>query len=78
VSTRSEGAREIIDDNQTGRLVPIADVSALASSIDELLSGPDERARLCENAQSAVRARFSLEEMVAATEQVYRDAMNQQ
>lgn len=78
VSTRSEGAREIIDDNQTGRLVPIADVSALASSIDELLSDPDERARLSENAQRAVRERFSLEEMVAATEQVYRDAISQQ
>lgn len=78
VSTMSEGAREIIDDSATGRLVPSADVGALASSIDELLSDPKERARLSENAHCAVRERFSLERMVAATEQVYRDAINQQ
>lgn len=76
VSTMSEGAREIIDDHQTGRLVPIADATALATSIDELLSDRKERARLSENAQRAVRERFSLEKMVAATEQVYRDAMS--
>ena len=75
VSTMSEGAREIIDDHQTGRLVPIADATALAASIDELLSDRKERTRLSENAQRAVRERFSLEKMVAATEQVYRDSM---
>ena len=77
VSTMSEGAREIIDDNQTGRLVPLRDVDALASSIGELLSDPKARDRLSENAQRAVREHFSLEKMVAATEQVYRDAMSQ-
>jgi glycosyltransferase involved in cell wall biosynthesis len=76
VSTMSEGAREIIDDNQTGRLVPLGNVEALANSIDELLSDPAERARLSENAERAVHERFSLERMVAATEQVYRDAIS--
>jgi L-malate glycosyltransferase len=75
VSTLSEGAREIIDNNQTGRLVAVADVAGLATSIDELLSDPKERARLSENAQRAVRERFSVETMVAATEQVYRDVV---
>ena len=78
VSTLSEGAREIVDDNQTGRLVAVADVAGLATSIDELLSDPTERARLSENAQRAVRERFSVEKMVAATEQVYRDAVGNQ
>ena len=77
VSTMSEGACEIIDDNQTGCLVPVGDVDGLASSIDELLSEPKERARLGENARRAVRERFSLEKMLAATEQVYRDAISQ-
>jgi glycosyltransferase involved in cell wall biosynthesis len=37
VSTMSEGAKEIIDDNRTGRLTPIADVEALAKAIDGLI-----------------------------------------
>ena len=72
VATMSEGAREIIDDDQTGRLVPIGDVEALAKAIGKLLSDPKERVRLSENARRAVSGRFSLERMLEATEQVYR------
>jgi glycosyltransferase involved in cell wall biosynthesis len=75
IATTSEGAREIIDYNQNGRLVPVGDLEALANAIVELLSDPLERERLSENAQRAVRERFSLERMVAATEQVYRQVL---
>ncbi len=75
IATMSEGACEIIDDNQTGRLVPIGDVEALAKAIGELLSDPKERDRLSENARGAVRQRFSLERMLEATEQVYLQAI---
>jgi glycosyltransferase involved in cell wall biosynthesis len=74
IATASEGAREIIDDGETGRLVPIGDAEALANAIVELLADSLERERLSENAQRAVRERFSLERMMAATEQVYREA----
>jgi L-malate glycosyltransferase len=73
VATMSEGAREIIEDHKTGCLVPIGDVEALAKAISELLSDPEERVRLSENAQTDVRERFSLERMLSETEQVYRD-----
>jgi glycosyltransferase involved in cell wall biosynthesis len=75
VSTMSEGAQEIIEDNRTGRLIPIGDVEALASAIDGLLSDPEERVRLSNNAERAARQRFSLEGMLSATEQVYREAL---
>ena len=75
IATMSEGAREIIDNNQTGRLVPIGDVEALARALDELLSDPKKRDRLSESAQRAVRERFSLERMLAATEQVYQQVI---
>ena len=75
VQASLEGAREIIDDNQTGRLVPIEDVKALAKAIGELLSDPKERDRLSGNARRAVRERFSLERMLEATEQVYRQVV---
>ena len=76
VATMSEGAQEIIEDDRTGRLIPIGDVEALARTINGLLSDPGERIRLSNNAQRTVRERFSLEAMLSATEQVYQDALN--
>ncbi len=75
IASMSEGAREIIDDNQTGRLVPIGDVGTLAKAIGELLSDRRECDRLIGNAQRVVRERFSLERMLEATEQVYHDVL---
>ena len=71
VATASEGAREIIDDQRSGRLVPIGDIASLAQTIDELMSDESERLRLAENAKAVARARFSLERMVEKTEEVY-------
>jgi glycosyltransferase involved in cell wall biosynthesis len=78
IASMSEGAREIIDDNQTGRLVPIGDVDALAKVICELLFDPAQRRSLSANAGRAVRERFSLERMLEATEEVYRQALKNQ
>jgi glycosyltransferase involved in cell wall biosynthesis len=75
VATMSEGAQEIIEDRTTGYLAPVKDAEALAKAISELLFDPEERVRLSENARRAVRERFSLERMLSATEQVYREAL---
>lgn len=75
LATMSEGACEIIEPDQTGRLVPLRDVDALAGAIDELLSDPRECQRLSANAQRAVRERFSLTRMVDETEDVYRQVL---
>jgi len=73
VSTMTAGAREIIDADKTGRLVPIGDAEALAKTICELLADPETRERLSSNALRMVRERFSLDRMVARTEQVYQE-----
>jgi glycosyltransferase involved in cell wall biosynthesis len=78
IATRSEGAGEIVDDEQTGRLVPIGDADALANAIVQMLSDPKQGERLSENARRVARERFSLERMVAATEQVYRETGGQE
>lgn len=75
VASMSEGAREIIDGNLTGRLFPISDVEALAKAICELLSDPSQRGQLSANAQRVVRERFSLEQMVVETEKVYEQVL---
>ena len=72
IATMSEGAREIIDPERTGRLVPIAGAEAMAKAICELLADPNQRKTLSGNARREVRDRFSTDRMVDATEQVYR------
>ncbi|HLL71746.1 MAG TPA: glycosyltransferase family 4 protein [Pyrinomonadaceae bacterium] len=75
VATATDGAREMIDDSATGKLVPVGDANALALAISRLLQNEDERARLSERARDSSRARFGLELMVDATEKVYREAL---
>jgi glycosyltransferase involved in cell wall biosynthesis len=75
VATATDGARELIANGMTGKLVPIGDADALAHAILHLLRNDEERARISERARDDARARFSLEQMVAATEKVYREAV---
>lgn len=74
VATMSEGAREIIEDGVTGRLVPLEDPDALAKAVKELLADPSERQRLSVNALNKVQL-YSLGRMVDATEQLYLDVL---
>jgi glycosyltransferase involved in cell wall biosynthesis len=75
LATATDGSREIVADGAAGRLVPVGDAEAMAAALVELLGDDDERARLGANARASVRERFSLERMVAATEEVYRSVL---
>ena len=75
VATASDGAREIITDSQTGQLVPIGDVDALAKRIGELLGDSADRKRLAHNARHKAAQDFSLARMIAETEAVYRQVL---
>ncbi|MGD9588577.1 MAG: glycosyltransferase family 4 protein [Pyrinomonadaceae bacterium] len=76
IASSSEGAREIIEDGVTGRLVPIEDPEALAVAVTELLANKSERERLSGNAREKALRCFSLGAMVDATEQVCFDVLN--
>ena len=76
VATASEGAREIIEDSVTGKLVPVDDANALAHAINVLLDDPYERSRLARNAQLVARDRFSLTRMAGDTERIYREVLS--
>lgn len=75
VATASEGAREIIDADDSGRLVPIGDAQALAKAMVDLLGDVNERARLARNARAIVNAKFTLERMVDRTERLFREVV---
>ena len=71
VATATEGAREVIDDQETGLLVPIGDVTRLAESIALLLSDDERRRQIGTRAREVVKAKFSLQRMVDDIEQIY-------
>ena len=72
VATETEGASELIKMGETGLLVPIGNVDALAESVLLLLRDDEERVRLGVAAQQAAAANFSLERMIVETEAIYR------
>ena len=76
VATMTGGAQEIIDADKTGLLVPIGDAEGLAEAICELLDDPKRRERLAADARRMVSERFSLDRMVARTEQVYQEVLD--
>jgi glycosyltransferase involved in cell wall biosynthesis len=73
VSTETEGARELIENGKTGKLVPVKEPVQLAAAIVELLSDEDLRQTLGKNARTSAKERFSLGKMIDETEKLYRE-----
>lgn len=71
LATATDGAREVITEGETGFLVSVGDVPALASNLHRLLTEPAERKRLGVMAQKTAAERFDLERMIAETEKIY-------
>ncbi len=65
------GPLEIIQDQETGILVPAGRPQPLASAIDELLGNPDKRERIAEAGYRSVRERFSIERNVEQIQSLY-------
>jgi len=75
VATRVGGTPEALVDNVTGLLVAPGDARALAVAIARLLDDRQLAARLGEAARQLVVDRFSVDRMVTATEQLYRELL---
>src|SRR6185369_2627830 len=68
VATETEGAKEVIEDQKTGILVPIGDVNRIAEAVITLLENPGE---IGVHAREVANARFSLKRMVDEIERIY-------
>jgi glycosyltransferase involved in cell wall biosynthesis len=73
VATASEGPLALIDDDETGRLVPIDDAPALAVALREVLADPALATRLAEAGRAAYEAEYSEARVVT----LYRDFLEQ-
>jgi len=74
VATATEGASEVVVENETGFLVPIGDVDKLAEGIARLLRDNDLRNSFGKRGRQVVEERFSLERMVDEIERLYQKA----
>jgi glycosyltransferase involved in cell wall biosynthesis len=71
VATPVGGIKETVVDGETGRLVPVGDVEALAAAILAVLDDPESARRMAETARARVLERFAVERMVAETLALY-------
>jgi len=72
VSTRVGGIPEVVEDNQSGLLIPFGDVAALAGALEGLIDDKTRRSALGRAAQARARERFSGEVIVPRYEALYR------
>jgi glycosyltransferase involved in cell wall biosynthesis len=71
VASRSGGIAEVIDDGETGLLVPPGTPSAFAEAIETLVRNPVLSQEVATRARERVKERFGLTEFAAKTMSVY-------
>jgi glycosyltransferase involved in cell wall biosynthesis len=76
VATSVDGVPEIIEDGQTGLLVPPGDSRTLSEAVIRLLRNQSEADRLAERARILVPPRFPLRRMVEQTQNLYLELLN--
>jgi glycosyltransferase involved in cell wall biosynthesis len=72
VATATEGMPELVQDGETGRLVPPRDPTALAAAVLATLADPTAAHAMARAGRKRVEASFSLRAKLDATEALYR------
>lgn len=75
IATDCGGPAEIIDAPETGLLVPVGDIDAMAHALDNLLANTARRHEMEEKAYRAVRNKFKEESTVRILGQIYSDSI---
>lgn len=76
IATRSGGPEEIIGDSKAAVLVEPGDATSLARAVIELLTDREQARALGAAARRRVEGRYSLERMLGAYEELYREALS--
>lgn len=72
LATRVEGVVDVVEDGESALLVPPKDANALAAAIERLLSDENLRQRLAQAGRQRAQARYSVERMGRAYEDLLR------
>jgi L-malate glycosyltransferase len=75
VATRVGGTPEALVDGETGLLVPPGDSGAIATAVTRLLDDRELALRLGRGAHDLIARKFSVEQMVRSTEDLYTDLL---
>ena len=76
VETETEGAKSLIDDNISGRLVQIDNPVGISEAVCEILGHPEKTKALENSAKSFAMKRFSIDKMISSTERVYEEVLD--
>jgi glycosyltransferase involved in cell wall biosynthesis len=75
VATDVAAAREQIDDNQTGLIVPSRNPEAIEAAVEQVLAHPEQSRRMGVDARASVVARFNFPKMMDLYESIYDDVL---
>ncbi|HTF21917.1 MAG TPA: glycosyltransferase family 4 protein [Chryseolinea sp.] len=75
IATRCGGPEEIIRDHDTGILVPVGNVVAMANAMEHLMSDSNHRTNMGKSAYVDVRRRFSVENTVQRLSAIYTETI---
>jgi len=78
VATRTGGVPEVVEQGETGLLVPPGDSDRLREAVVELLGDEPRRAQMGVKGLARARARFDLARTVADLDRIYRDTAAEQ
>lgn len=75
VATNVGGVSDVVDDGETGFLVPARDTQALAAKLALLAGDPALRERMGTAARERVLRRYAVERLVADVDELYRELL---
>ena len=75
VATRVGGVPDVVDDNESGFLVEVGDIEALADRLEQLARDPELRARLGATGRERVVPRYRVERLVDDIDELYRELL---
>ena len=71
VASRAGGLVEVVEDGKTGFLCPVGDVAAMADAVLRILSIPNLRSALAQNARRQVEERWQSDQVIDQYESLY-------
>ncbi len=75
VATRVGGVPDVVDDGESGFLVPAGDTNALADRLETLARDPGRRAEMGETGRRRVLRRYAVERLVDDVDALYRELL---
>jgi glycosyltransferase involved in cell wall biosynthesis len=75
VASETDGAKELLQNDFSGKIVPIIEPAKLAEAIGELLRDENLRLTLGRNAREIAKNKYCLETMISETEKIYKEAL---